>query len=155
MNDLLHALLYAVIYAAAGTAILGLGYYVLDLVTPGRLGHVLHGIKADYEHEPDVVEASYSAAVVAAAWLLGNALVVFSAIWFNGDADLGQAFLWTLSFGIVGVALNALLLFVLDLVTPGNLREIITTPGKVVPLAYAAAAVPLALSLIVFASTAG
>jgi hypothetical protein len=98
--------------------------------------------------------ASFSAAVVTAAWLLGVAGVVFTAIWTNGETSLGSALLWTVAFGLLGIVLNSVMLVAIDAVTPGNLREIVTTPGPAVPLAYVAASTALAVSAVVAASIA-
>ncbi|ROR89780.1 DUF350 domain-containing protein [Nocardioides aurantiacus] len=146
MFDLWTALYHAVVYAVLAGAVLVLAYVVLDLLTPGHLGRHLLGTT---EHG-----ASYSAATVAAAWVIGNGAVVFTAIWTNGDTDLGYALLWTLVFGLVGCALNAVMLVAIDLVTPGNLRAVVCTPGPVVPLAVLSAASTLAISAIVCASIA-
>ncbi|SDT11684.1 protein of unknown function [Nocardioides scoriae] len=146
MFDLWTALYHGVIYALLAGAVLVLAYLVLDLLTPGHLGrHLLGG----EDHE-----ASYSAATVTAAWMVGNAAVIFTAIWTNGDTDLGYALLWTLVFGLVGCALNSVMLVAVDLVTPGNLRAVVCTPGRVVPLAVVSAAATLAISAIVCASIA-
>jgi hypothetical protein len=99
-------------------------------------------------------DASYSAAVVTAAWLAGVGAVIFTAIWTNGETSLGMALLWTVMFGLLGIALNCAMLVAVDLVTPGNLREIVTTPGPAVPLAYVAASTALAVSAVVSASIA-
>ena len=153
MTDLLSALGHGAVYAVAGGALVVLAYYVLDLLTPGHLGTHLHG-----SHQPGAAEhahdASYSAAVVTAAWLLGVAGVVFTAIWTNGETSLGMALLWTVVFGLLGIALNSVMLVAIDAVTPGDLREIVTTPGRAVPLAYVAASTALAVSAVVAASIA-
>lgn len=149
MLDLWTALYHAVVYAALAGAVLVLAYLVLDLLTPGHLGKHLLGGHDDPSHA-----ASYSAATVAAAWMVGNGAIVFTAIWTNGDTDLGYALLWTLVFGLVGCALNAVMLVAVDLVTPGDLRAVVCTPGPVVPLAVLSAASTLAISAIVCASIA-
>jgi uncharacterized membrane protein YjfL (UPF0719 family) len=152
VTDLLNALFHAVVYAVVAGAVLIAAYYVLDAVTPGHLGSHLHG--SDEEGEASVHRQSRSAGVVTAAWMVSNALVLFTAIWTNGETDLGWALGWTVSFGVLGVLLNALMLFVIDLVTPGNLRQVICEPGPVRPLAYVAAATSLSVAAIVCASIA-
>ena len=61
-------LLYAVVYLGVGMALLILAAFVVDLLTPGRL--VTHV----------VVHRSYSAALVLAAALIGQGLVIFTAM---------------------------------------------------------------------------
>lgn len=152
MTDLLTALFHAVVYAVVAGAVLIAAYYVLDAVTPGHLGRHLHG--SDENGEASVHRQSRSAAVVASAWLVSNALVLFTAIWTNGATDLGWALGWTVSFGVLGVLLNTAMLFAIDAVTPGNLREVVCEPGPVRPLAYVAAATSLSVAAIVCASIA-
>jgi hypothetical protein len=155
MTDLLSALGHGAVYALAGGALVVLAYYVLDLLTPGHLGTHLLGTPATGTGEGGAGRgASFSAAVVTAAWLLGVAGVVFTAIWTNGETSLGSALLWTVTFGLLGIVLNGVMLVAIDAVTPGNLREIVTTPGPAVPLAYVAASTALAVSAVVAASIA-
>jgi len=152
LTDLLDALFHAVVYAGVGGAMLVAGYYVLDLVTPGHLGSHLLGV--DERGEASVHAQSKSAAVVTSAWLLSNALVLFTAIWTNGETSLGWALIGTVAFGAVGIALNAVMLFIIDAITPGQLRTIVTEPGPVRPLAYVAASTSLAVAAVVCASIA-
>ena len=51
-------------------------------------------------------------------------------------------------------ALNAGMLVAIDLVTPGDLRAVVCTPGRVLPLAVVSAASTLSISAIVCASIA-
>ena len=147
MSDLLNALGHAVAYAFATGALLVGAYYVLDLVTPGHLGTHLRGDGAG-------AGSSMSAAVVTGAWLVSNALVLFTAVWTNGATSLGWALAWTLAFGVLGVVLNAAMLFILDAMTPGNLRQVVCEAGPVRPLAVVVAATSLSVAAIVCASIA-
>jgi hypothetical protein len=152
MNDLLNALGHAVAYAGIAGLLLVISYFVLDLVTPGRLGSHLLG--ADDKGEPSVHLHSFSASVVTAAWLVSNAAVLFTSIWTNGATSLGTALGWTVAFGVLGILLNAVMLFVIDAITPGNLRDVVCRPGPARPLAYVAAATSFAVAAIVCASIA-
>ena len=153
MNDLLNALIHAAVYAIVSGVILIAAYYVLDLVTPDHLGKHLTGID-NKTGELNVHDRSGSAGLVAAAWMISNALVLFTAIWTNGDTDLGWALGWTVTFGALGIVLNAVMLFAVDAVTPGNLRKLVCEPGPIPPLAYLAAATSLSVAAIVCASIA-
>ena len=146
MPDLLDAAFHAVVYALVGGALIVLALGVLDLLTPGHLGTHLRG--------PADREASGSAGLVAAAWLVGTGGIVFTAIWTNGETSLGEALLWTVVFGVIGIAVNTVMLLAVDVVTPGRLGEIVTTPGAAVPLAYVTAAAAIAVSAVVCASIA-
>ena len=151
MPDLLVALLHAVVYALVGGALVVTALLVLDLLTPGRLGSHLRG---PVEPHDGAEPASGSAGLVAAAWLVGTGAIVFTAIWTNGETSLGAALLWTVVFGLVGIAVNTVMLLAVDLVTPGRLGDIVCTPGPAVPLAYVTAAAAIAVSAVVCASIA-
>ncbi|CAM3185328.1 DUF350 domain-containing protein [Nocardioides dubius] len=152
MDDLINAVWHAVAYAVAGGAMLVLSYYVLDLATPGHLGTHLRGVDANGQES--VHAHSRSAGVITSAWLLSNAAVLFTAIWTNGDTDLGTALGWTVAFGVVGIVLNAVMFFTIEAIMPGSLRQIVTEPGPVRPLAYVAAAAAISVGAIVCASIA-
>lgn len=152
MSDLINALAHAVAYAFVGGAMLVLAYYVLDLATPGHLGTALRGV--DENGQESVHAHSRSAGLVTAAWLVSNALVLFTAIWTNGETSLGWALGWTASFGALGIILNTAMFFTIEAITPGSLRRIITEPGPIRPLATVAAATSLSVAAIVCASIA-
>jgi uncharacterized membrane protein YjfL (UPF0719 family) len=133
-------LLYAVVYLGVGIALLILAAFVVDLLTPGRL--VAH------------VVVSYSSALVLAAALVGQGLVIFTAIWTNAESGFGDALLWTVAFGLLGVVLTAVAFLVVDLLTPGKLGEMLAQPGPVQPVALVTAAAHLAVAGIVVASIA-
>lgn len=151
MNNLPVALMHAVVYAATAGVLLVAAYYVLDLITPGHLGRQLRGGSGE---DGEGAAPSQSAGLVAAAWMVSNALVLFTAIWTNGQTDLGTALVWTLAFGALGIVLNILMFFAVEALTPGSLREIVCVPGPVRPLAMLAAAASLSVAAIVCASIA-
>ena len=133
-------LLYAVVYLGVGIALLILAAFVVDLLTPGRL--VTHVVN------------SYSSALVLAAALIGQGLVIFTAIWTNAESGFGDALLWTVAFGLLGVVLTAVAFLVVDLLTPGKLGDILAQAGPVQPVALVTAAAHLAVAGIVIASIA-
>ncbi|MRJ77117.1 DUF350 domain-containing protein [Aeromicrobium sp. SMF47] len=139
--DLLSSVGYALAYAAMGLAVLGVGYLVLDLLTPGRLGeHIMQN-------------ASVNAAIVTAAGILGLGGIVFTAIWTNGDSSFGAALGWTIAFGLVGVVMQAAAFRLLDLITPDDLSKIVTLPGFH-PASLVAAATQVSVSLVIVACIA-
>jgi len=154
MNNLVNAMLHAVIYAFTAGVLLVAAYYVLDLITPGHLGKQLRGGTESEEDGVAATAPSQSAGLVAAAWLISNALVLFTAIWTNGQTDIGTALLWTVAFGVLGIVLNIVMFLVVETLTPGRLREIVCTPGPARPLAVLAAAASLSVAGIVCASIA-
>ena len=130
---------YAVAYTGVGLALLALGYFALDLLTPGHLGRHI------YEHR------SANAATVLAAGFLGQGAIIFSTIWINGTSGFGTALLYTVVFGVLGIALQAVAFVLLDLITPGKLGEHLTEP-RFNPAAVVSAAAELAVAAIIVAS---
>jgi uncharacterized membrane protein YjfL (UPF0719 family) len=130
---------YAVAYTGVGIALLILGFFALDLLTPGHLGRHI------------VENRAVNAAAVLAAGFLGQGAIVFASIWTNATSAFGQALLYTVVFGILGVLLQAVAFVVLDLITPGKLgshvMEVAFHPASLV-----LAAAQLAVALIVVAS---
>jgi uncharacterized membrane protein YjfL (UPF0719 family) len=139
---MLNNLLAAAVYLGVGIALLLLAAFVVDLLTPGRLlSHVTE-------------RKSYSSALVLAAALVGQALVIFTAIWTNADAGFGDALGWTVAFGLLGVLLTAVAFALVDLLTPGKLGTVLSQPGPVQPIALVTAAAHLSVAAIVIASIA-
>ncbi|WP_286966489.1 MULTISPECIES: DUF350 domain-containing protein [Arsenicicoccus] len=141
MSDMLESLLYAAVYCLAGIALLAGGFVTMDLLTPGRLGERIY------------TERSINAALIVGAEFLGLGAIAFTTIWTNGSAGFGAALAWTLAFGILGIALQAVSFLVLDAITPGSLRAIAVEQG-LHPGAIVAASAMLAVSAIVCASIA-
>jgi uncharacterized membrane protein YjfL (UPF0719 family) len=130
---------YAVAYTGVGIALLILGFFVLDLLTPGHLGrHIAEN-------------RSVNAALVLAAGFLGQGLIVFASIWTNATSAFGLALLYTVVFGILGVVLQAVAFLVLDLITPGKLGSHVMEVGFH-PASLVLAAAQLAVALIIVAS---
>lgn len=140
MEDLLPALGYGMAYGLLGTIVLTAGWFVLDLLTPGRLG----------EH----LRVSHSAGLVASTWMVAQGAIIFTAIWTNASSGFGDALVWTLAFSVLGVLLQTAAWRLVDLVTPGNLGEEICVAGETQPLAKVTSGVVVAVALVVIASIA-
>ena len=52
---------------------------------------------------------------------LGQGAIIFASIWTNATSGFGQALLYTVVFGVLGVVLQAVAFVALDLLTPGRL----------------------------------
>ena len=136
---MLESIGYAAAYTGVGIALLVLGFFVLDLLTPGHLGrHIAE-------------ERSVNAAIVLAAGFLAQGAVVFAAIWTNATSGFGDALLWTVVFGVVGVVLQAVAFLALDLLIPGKLGSHLMEV-RFHPASLVFAAVQLAVAAIVVAS---
>lgn len=161
MIDILLSATYALVFLVPSLVILGAGYWVLDVITPGhKLGDRLTGRSV-----PQTVNrqgltfpaetVSYSAGLVTSAWLLVQGAIIFTAIWTNAHGtDIWSALGWTVAFSIVGLALQVVGFFALDLATPGRLGDEICEPGPVLPVAMVSAALVVAIGLVVIASIA-
>jgi uncharacterized membrane protein YjfL (UPF0719 family) len=130
---------FAAAYTGVGIALLVLGFYALDLLTPGHLGRHI------YE------DRSVNAALTLAAGFLGQGAIVFASIWTNATSGFGQALLYTVVFGVLGVVLQAVAFLVLDVITPGRLGQHLTE-GRFHPASLVSAAVQLAVGAIIVAS---
>ncbi|MCV2487912.1 DUF350 domain-containing protein [Geodermatophilus sp. YIM 151500] len=130
---------YAVAYTGVGLVLLALGYFALDLLTPGHLGRHI------YE------DRSVNAAVVLAAGFVGQGAIIFTTIWTNAVSGFGTALGWTVVFGVLGVVLQAIAFLLLDLITPGRLGAHMTERAFH-PAALVTAAAQVSVAAIIVAS---
>ena len=130
---------YAAAYTGVGIALLVLGFYALDLLTPGNLGRHIA------EHR------SLNAAIAVSGGFLGQGAIVFASIWTNATSGFGRALLYTVVFGILGVVLQAVAFVALDVLVPGRLGQHLMEP-TFHPASLISAAVQLAVAAIIVAS---
>jgi uncharacterized membrane protein YjfL (UPF0719 family) len=130
------SVLQVLAYTGVGLAVLIVGFVVLDLLTPGKLGQL-------------VMEGNPGAGLLSAVSLLSLGLVLYFAIYFTGAgwSGLDDAAV----FGIVGVAVQAAGFVILDLLIPGKLGHHCFEP-KLHPAAWATAGIQLSVALVVCAS---
>jgi uncharacterized membrane protein YjfL (UPF0719 family) len=123
-------------YSGVGLVVLVIGFYVLDLLTPGKLGHL-------------VMEGNPGAGLLAATRLASLGLILYFAIHFTGAGwdGLDDAAI----FGLVGVLVQAVGFFVLDMVIPGKLGDHCFNP-TLHPAAYVTAGIQVSVALVVCAS---
>lgn len=132
---------YSLAYAGVGVAMLGIGFVVLDLLTPGKLArHIWE-------------DRSLSAGIVLSAGFLGLGGIIFTTIWRHSGAGLGEELQWTVTFGLLGIAIQAVAYLLLDLATPGRLGDAVCEE-RLHPAALVTGAMQLAVSFIVIASIA-
>jgi uncharacterized membrane protein YjfL (UPF0719 family) len=141
LMDIGSAVAAAVAYTVLGLILLVLGVWVLDLLTPGKLSHLI------WE------ERSVNATVVTAASIAGLAAVVFTALWTTSGGGPGTGLPWTLAFGLLGIVLQLLAFLVVDWLTPGRLGD--TIAGREFhPASVVVAVTSLATSAVVVAAIA-
>jgi uncharacterized membrane protein YjfL (UPF0719 family) len=106
----------ALAYGAVGVALMALGFLVVDLLTPGKLGQLIWA------------ERNPGAGLVLAAKLLGVGAVVTTAILTSEDG-LTAGLVSTVVYGVLGILLTSLAFIALDLITPGRLGAIVVEYG--------------------------
>ena len=129
-------ILQVVAYSAVGLVVLIVGFVVLDLLTPGKLGVL-------------VMERKPNAAILSAGILLSLGLILWFAIYFTGGGWDGLVD--AAVYGAVGVVSQAACFFVLELLTPNRFGDIAEDPAMH-PAAWVGAAAQIAIALVVCAS---
>jgi uncharacterized membrane protein YjfL (UPF0719 family) len=136
--DLAVGVVGTVAYAVVGVVLMGLGYGLVDLLTPGKLGELIW-----HERNPN-------AALVLLSGLAGVGLIVVTAILTSDDAIV-RGLLSTVVYGLLGIVLMGAAFLLLDAVTPGKLGETVTEHA-LHPAAWVTAVVHLAVAGIIAAS---
>ncbi|HWT91914.1 MAG TPA: DUF350 domain-containing protein [Solirubrobacteraceae bacterium] len=138
-SDLAHDLLAGLLYGIVGLLLQYAGYKVLDLLTPGKLGHMLV-----HDRRRDI------GIVVAAAMLAVGAIVTSAIIASDGDLDRGLA--ETAGFGLIGILLLGIAFAAIDKITPGSLGHILTDEHEDPAVAYVTGASLLSIGVIIAAA---
>ncbi|MEV8632215.1 DUF350 domain-containing protein [Streptosporangium sp. NPDC051023] len=99
-------------YAALGVILLIIGFYVIDLATPGKLSRLIK------------VDRNPNAATLTASGLAAVGLIVAASIWSSGGA-LHEGLLATLVFGLVGIAVQTVAMIAFDKVAGISVRELV------------------------------
>ena len=107
--------LASLLYFAIGIAVLGVGFLVLDLITPGNLRKQVY------------TDRNPNAAILLGANHLALAIIVVTAIATSAD-NLGQGLIDSAVYGLLGVVLQAVALRLLDAFVPGHLRNLVNEP---------------------------
>ncbi|WP_030271153.1 DUF350 domain-containing protein [Streptomyces sp. NRRL B-24484] len=140
MNDIVHGLGVAAAYGAVGLVLLLLGVGLVDALTPGKLGRQIW------------LERNRNAAVVLSSALIGIGGIVFTAIMYTYD-EFAKGLAATALFGLLGLVLMAAAFWLVDLLTPGKLGEVLVDPEPH-PAVWVTAACNLSVAAIVAASIA-
>ncbi len=119
----------AILYFIVGIVVLGAGFLLADLLTPGSLRDLVF------------VERRPNAVAVASGMYAALALVTATAI-IASSAELGQGLVDALVYGLVGVLLQGAALVVLEVLVPGRFRDLLSDE-KLHPAAIATAVVLL------------
>ncbi|RAY14466.1 DUF350 domain-containing protein [Actinomadura craniellae] len=119
VNDILQESGAALAYGAVGVVLMALGYFVVEITTPGNLGRQIW------------TERNRGAGMILAAKLIGVGAIVTTAIVTSEDS-LGSGVASTATYGVLGIVLMTLAFYLLDLFTPGKLGAIVVDhlPGQ-------------------------
>lgn len=137
-NNLLYELGSGLAYGAVGIVLMTLGFVLVDILTPGRLGELIW------------TERNANAARVLASGLLGVGAVVTTAILTSEDG-LVAGLVSTAAYGLLGLVLMGVSFVVLDLVTPGKLGALVAD-AQPHPASWVTSASNLAIAAIISAA---
>lgn len=138
LTDLLTDVGQIAAFGAVGLLLMGLGYAMVDILTPGKL------------HELVWDRRNANAAFLVAANMLSVALIVTVAIWAS-YSDFGAGIVSTLAYGIVGLAIMAVCFLLMDALTPGKLGALLTGDDRH-PAVWVTSAAHFGVAMIVCAA---
>ncbi|GAA3418011.1 DUF350 domain-containing protein [Streptosporangium vulgare] len=121
-------------YAALGVILLIIGFYVIDLVIPGKLSRLIKE------------ERNPNATLLTGSGLAAVGLIVAASIWSSGGA-LHEGLLATFVFGLVGIAVQTVAMVAFDKVAGISVRDLVTEP-ELQPGSRLLAVTHLAIGLI-------
>ena len=101
-----------VAYAVLGVLLLIVGFYVIDLVTPGKLSRLVR------------TDRNPNATILTASAVTGVGLVVAASIWSSGGL-LREGLIATLVFGLVGIAAQTIGMIAFDWVAGISVRRLV------------------------------
>lgn len=131
-------LLLTLAYGVVGIALMGVGYGLVDLATPGRLNQLIWN------------ERNRNAALLLASNVLSVGIIVVAAIVASEDNFL-VGLIGAASYGLLGLVIMAAAFLLLDFTTPGRLGEILVDPEPH-PAVWVTAAIHLAAGAIIAAA---
>ncbi|MEW2384078.1 DUF350 domain-containing protein [Micromonospora sp. NPDC047707] len=138
MQTLVTDLLVTLAYGVVGVVLMGIGYVLVDVTTPGKLNELIWN------------ERNRNAALLLASNLAGVGVIVVAAIVASED-DFVLGLVGAASYGILGLVIMAAAFLVLDVATPGKLGEILVDPEPH-PAVWVSAVVHLATGAIIAAA---
>ncbi|WP_442933604.1 DUF350 domain-containing protein [Micromonospora sp. CPCC 206060] len=131
-------LLVTLAYGVVGVVLMGIGYALVDVATPGRLNELIW------------VQRNRNAALLLASNLAGVGIIVVAAIAASED-DFVAGIVGASAYGILGLVIMAGAFVLLDVVTPGKLGEILVE-SESHPAVWVSAVVHLATGAVIAAA---
>ncbi|MEU0567798.1 DUF350 domain-containing protein [Nonomuraea sp. NPDC005983] len=121
-------------YAAVGVVLLIVGFYVIDMATPGKLSAVIR------------TERNPNATLLATSALAAVGLIVAASIWSSGGRLL-EGLAGTVVFGLVGIVVQTVAMLVFDKLVGISVRDLVKEE-ELQPGARLLAVTHLAIGLI-------
>ncbi|HTX96686.1 MAG TPA: DUF350 domain-containing protein [Mycobacterium sp.] len=115
LNPVFKGAVATILYFAVGMAVLIVGFYMVDVLTPGKLRQLVF------------IDRRPNAVVVAGAMYIALTTVIVSAI-VNSYSQLGQGLVGVAVYGLMGVVLLGAALLSMHLLIPGNFHEHVDDP---------------------------
>ena len=131
LNPIFKGVLATILYFLVGMAVLVVGFYMVDVLTPGKLRQLVF------------IDRRPNAVVVACAMYTALTTVIISAI-TNSYSQLGQGLLGVAVYGFMGVILLGIALLTMHLLIPGDFHEHVDDPA-LHPGSFAVALILLAV----------
>jgi uncharacterized membrane protein YjfL (UPF0719 family) len=131
LNPVLQGALATISYFLVGTAVLVLGFIVVDLLTPGKLRQLVF------------VDRRPNAVILACANYIAVGAVVICAI-TSSYRQLGQGLIGVAVYGVIGVILQGIAILAMHFVIPGDFHEHVDEP-ELHPAAFATAVMLIAV----------
>ncbi|ETB19365.1 membrane protein [Mycobacterium avium subsp. avium 10-9275] len=131
LNPVLKGAVATILYFAVGMAVLLVGFYAVDLLTPGKLRQLVF------------IDRRPNAVVVAGAMYIALTVVIITAI-ANSYSQLGQGLVGVAVSGLMGVILLGVALLAMHLLIPGSFHEHVEEP-QLHPGSFAVALILLAV----------
>lgn len=138
VNPVVKGVVATILYFLVGMGVLLIGFYMVDLLTPGKLRQLVF------------VDRRPNAVIVACAMYIALTVVIVSAI-ANSYSQLGQGLLGVAAYGLMGVILLAIALLTVHVLIPGNFHEHVDDP-ELHPGSFAVAVMLLAVGFVTAAA---
>jgi uncharacterized membrane protein YjfL (UPF0719 family) len=110
LNPVLKGAVATILYFVVGMAVLLVGFYVVDVLTPGKLRQLVF------------IARRPNAVIVAGAMYIALTVVIITAI-ANSYSQLGQGLVGVAVYGLMGVILLGIALLAMHLLIPGSFHE--------------------------------
>lgn len=140
IDELLTEMGIGLAYGGIGLLLLMFAYFVLDMVTPGKLNEQL------------MQRNSYNAALVLGSGWLAAGMIVATSLW-TSEGKVAEALTKAFGFGLVGVLLLGVMFKLIDVLTPGKLGHVLLgEDDRNHPMAVVVSSALLAVGLVISAA---